>query len=240
MSNAQQMIMAVDDEPGILRMIQLELEGQGLRVVTAPNGHAAIELAMQERPDLAVLDIVMPGMSGLELMAQLRETGPLPVILLTAKDSNSDRVRGLDLGADDYLGKPFSPEELVARIRSVLRRSSTGKKEDIFRIDNLEIDLSRRLVRRDGDIVSLTRNEWTLLQCLATNAGKTMLNGDILSTVWGQEYRGDLQYLRVWVSRLRQKLEVDPSNPRLIRTVPGVGYTFTLPAGSIQEPAPAR
>ena len=222
------MVMAVDDEPGILRLIKLELSTQGFRVVTAGGGEEALRVSEEHRPDIALLDIVMPEMSGLELMRRLRERSPLPIILLTAKGSESDKVRGLELGADDYLAKPFSPDELSARVRAVLRRSTGSSSPDnIVRAGNVEIDLNRRLVTRDGQILSLTRTEWMLLQHLAANAGKIMLNAELLSKVWGPEYRDDLQYLRVWVSRLRRKLEDDASDPKLIRTFQGIGYMLS-------------
>jgi two-component system KDP operon response regulator KdpE len=222
------MVMAVDDEPGILRLIKLELSTQGFHVVTAGGGEEALRTAEENRPDIALLDIVMPEMNGLELMRRLRERSPLPIILLTAKGSESDKVRGLESGADDYLAKPFSPEELSARVRAVLRRSTGSSSPDnVVRTGTVEIDLNRRIVTKDGELLSLTRTEWMLLQHLAANAGKIMLNAELLSKVWGAEYRDDLQYLRVWVSRLRRKLEDDPATPRMIRTFQGIGYMLS-------------
>jgi len=222
---AEPLILAVDDEVGIQRLIKLELSSQGFRVVTASGGEEALRLAEQQRPDIAVLDIVMPDMSGLEVMRKLRERTGIPIILLTAKDNDADKVRGLELGADDYLVKPFNPEELSARVRAVLRRSiGLSNAEISVRAGDVEIDLNRRLVKRNGEIVTLTRTEWMLLQHLAANAGKVMLNTELLSKVWGPEYRDDLQYLRVWVSRLRGKLEADPSSPAIIKTLQGIGY----------------
>ena len=219
------LVLAVDDEPGILRLIKLELTSQGFRVITAENGKDGVRMAEENRPDIALLDILMPEMTGMEVMRELRERTNIPVILLTAKGSDSDKVRGLELGADDYLAKPFSPEELSARVRAVLRRAvGSAGLEHIVRAEDIEIDLNRRLVKRAGELVTLTRTEWMLLQHLAANPGKVMLNVELLSKVWGPEYRGDLQYLRVWVSRLRKKLEADPSNPKLIRTFQGIGY----------------
>jgi len=224
------LVLAVDDESGILRLIKLELTTQGFRVVTAENGEEGLRMAEEHRPDIALLDIVMPDITGLEVMRKLRERTNIPVILLTAKGSDADKVRGLEMGADDYLAKPFSPEELSARVRAVLRRAvgSSGL-ENVVRAENVEIDLNRRLVKRDGELVTLTRTEWMLLQHLAANAGKVMLNAELLSKVWGPEYRDDLQYLRVWVSRLRRKLEMEPSSPRLIKTFQGIGYMLDVP-----------
>ena len=224
------LILAVDDEPGVLRLIKLELSSQGVRVVTAGDGEEALRIAEQQRPDIVILDIMMPEMGGLEVMRRLRERTSVPIILLTAKDHDQDKIRGLDLGADDYLVKPFNPEELSARVRAVLRRGIRPSEggENIVRVGEVEIDLNRRLVKRNGDVVSLTRTEWMLLQQLAANAGKVMLNTELLSKVWGPEYRDDLQYLRVWVSRLRGKLEAEPSNPTIIKTLQGIGYLLDL------------
>jgi two-component system KDP operon response regulator KdpE len=223
-SNAP-LVIAVDDEPGILRLIKLELTTQGFRVVTASGGNEALRVIEDQQPDIALLDIVMPEMNGLELMQHLRERSSMPVILLTAKGSEADKVRGLEMGADDYIAKPFSPDELSARVRAVLRRtSSTTEGETVVNAGRIAIDLNRRLVMRDGTLVSLTRTEWMLLQHLASHPGKVMLNGELLAKVWGPEYRDDLQYLRVWVSRLRKKLEDEPSSPKIIRTFQGIGY----------------
>src|SRR3954470_14244770 len=231
------LILAVDDEAGILRLIKLELSSQGFRVVVANDGEEALRIAEQQRPDIVVLDILMPDMTGLEVMRRLRERSQVPVILLTGKDHDEDKVRGLELGADDYLVKPFNPDELSARVRAVLRRSvspSSGAGSTVT-VGNIEIDLNRRLVKKDGVVIALTRTEWMLLQHLATNAGRVMLNAELLSKVWGPEYRDDLQYLRVWISRLRSKLEADPSKPAIIKTLPGIGYLLDaeseLPAG---------
>ena len=228
--STEPLVLAVDDEAGILRLIKLELSTQGFRVVTAASGEEALRTAEEQRPDIALLDIVMPEMTGLEVMRRLRERSSIPVILLTAKGSESDKVRGLELGADDYLAKPFSPDELSARVRAVLRRAvGASAADNIVRVGDIEIDLNRRLVKRDGKLVALTRTEWMLLQHLAANVGKIMLNAELLSKVWGPEYRDDLQYLRVWVSRLRRKLEDDPSKPKLIKTFQGIGYMLTSP-----------
>ncbi len=224
--SSEPMILAVDDEAGILRLIKLELSAQGFRVITASNGEEALRIAEEQRPDVVLLDILMPEITGLEVMRRLRERSNTPVILVTAKDKDADKVRGLELGADDYVVKPFSPEELGARIRAVLRRGLGQHAERVVRVGNIEIDLTRRLVKRDGELVAVTRTEWLLLQHLAANAGKVILNAELLSKVWGPEYRDDLQYLRVWVSRLRHKLEPVPGSPTIIKTLQGIGYMF--------------
>jgi two-component system KDP operon response regulator KdpE len=228
MTTAEPLVMSVDDEAGILRLIDAELSSQGFRVITATNGEEALRIAEEQRPDIAVLDIMMPGISGLEVMRKLRERSSMPIILISAKNSNLDKVRGLELGADDYISKPFDPEELSARIRAVLRRATTdqAKAASIVRAGSVEVDLERRLVRKNGQLVKLTRTEWMLLQHLAANAGKVMVSNQLLSKVWGPEYREELQYLRVWVFRLRSKLEDDPANPVIIKTLTGIGYIF--------------
>lgn len=172
----------------------------------------------------------MPGISGIEPLRAIRERWPVPVILVTARDREIDKVRGLESGADDYVVKPFGANELGARIRAVLRRAAGIDAEQVVRVGDVEVDLGRRIVRRKGDNVSVTRTEWALLQHLAANAGKVLLSGELLTKVWGPEYRGDLQYLRVWVSRLRQKIETDPTSPQIIITRPGIGYMFQSPA----------
>ncbi len=224
----KQLILVVDDEPGILRLINLVLSNDGFRVVAAGNGMEALHLAEARRPDLVILDIKMPEMSGLEVMRRMRDRSSTPVILLTGQTQDEKKVLGLDAGADDYISKPFNPGELSARVRAVLRRAhhlpGNGGK---LRTDGVEIDLDGRLVRKDGELVVLTRTEWRLLQELASNAGRVMLNEEILSRVWGPEYRDESQYLRVWIYRLRSKLEKEPSNPKVIATFPGIGYMVT-------------
>lgn len=229
------LVLAVDDEVGILRLLRIELNAHGFRVVTATNGEDALRIAEEQRPDICILDIVMAEMSGLEVMRRLREHSNMPVILLTAHGRDADRVRGLELGADDYVVKPFHADELAARVRAVLRRANGRTGDSLIRAAGVEIDLDRRLVRRHGEQVQLTRTEWLLLESLAANAGKVMLNQELLSRVWGPEYRDDLQYLRVWVSRLRGKLEEDPSNPVFLKTRYGIGYI--LEADEASEPA---
>ncbi len=226
------LLLVVDDEVGVLRLMKLELSAQGFRVVTASDGDEALRIAEEQRPDAVVLDIMMPGLSGLEVMRRLRERSNVPIILVTAKDKDSDKVRGLELGADDYVVKPFNPDELGARIRAVLRRMLAQDVERVVRAGSLEIDLARRLVHKNGEQVTLTRTEWLLLQHLAANAGKVLLAPELLSKVWGPEYRDDLQYLRVWVSRLRAKIEDVPAEPRIIKTLPGIGYMLDTGAAA--------
>lgn len=228
------LVLAVDDEKGILRLFKVELEAQGFRVLTAEGGAEALKLARDQRPDILLLDIMMPEMDGLELMRRVKDQGNVPVLLVTAKDSTTDKLRGLESGADDYIVKPFSVEELGARVRAVLRRVTAGDNRDpVVRYGDVEIDTAHRTVRRAGKPVHLTRTEWDLLEALVANAGKVMLGPELLTKVWGPEYREDLEYLRVWVSRLRQKIEPDPGQPVLLKNIPGIGYMLDL------ESAPA-
>ena len=234
--STEPLLLVVDDEAGILRLMKLELSGQGFRVVTAADGEEAVRLAEEHRPDAILLDVMLPGPLGLEVMRRLRERSNVPILLVTAKDKDTDKVRGLELGADDYIVKPFNPDELGARVRAVLRRTIAQDTERVITSADVEIDLNRRLVKKGGEPVSLTRTEWLLLQHLAANAGKVMLNTELLTKVWGPEYRDDLQYLRVWVSRLRAKLEETPSSPAIIRTLQGIGYIFEAEAVEKEEP----
>ena len=187
-----------------------------------------------------LLDIVMPDLDGIEVMRELRERRPVPVILLTAKGSTADKAKGLDLGADDYVAKPFHPDELDGARpggpATRLGRPRPAPASSAF--DDVEIDLERRIVRRGGELVPLSRTEWLLLQHLAANAGKVVLHTELLTKVWGPEYRDDLQYLRVWVSRVRRKLGAAPGEPGRIRTFQGIGYVLDVEPAHIQHPAP--
>ncbi len=220
-------VLVVDDDHKILRLLRIELTAQGFQVLMAERGKDALETVERQRPDLVVMDIIMPGMDGLETLKRIRETSGVPVILLTAMGTDTDKIKGLELGADDYLAKPFNPEELSARVRAVLRRAQA--KDSLLDGNRLVcgsivIDLARRTVFVNNRPVVLSRTEWQLLQQLCAHAGRVMLHEDLLVRTWGQEYRDDVQYLRVWISRLRQKLEENPAEPRFIRTVQGIGY----------------
>lgn len=219
------LILAVDDEPGILKLFNQILSDDGFRVVSARDGNEALSAAEEYRPDIILLDLTLPDMDGLEVMRRLRERVNVPIIMVTARGTDNDKVTGLELGADDYLAKPFNPQELTARVQAVLRRSHGATPEGAtVTVGDIEIDLVKRMVSRAGERVKLSRTEWLLLQALAANAGRVVLHNELLSKVWGPEYRDELEYLRVWVSRLRRKLEPDPSEPVIIRTFQGIGY----------------
>ena len=243
---SRQLILAVDDDPAVLKLIELELREQGFDLITASSGKDAVELAYERRPDLVILDIMLPDISGFEVMRDLRERVSVPIIMLTARSSDAEKVRGLELGADDYLPKPFNPDELSARVRAVLRRIRRGADSSpLVRAKDVTVDLERRLVHRAGEQVQLTRTEWGLLQILAENPGKVMGSVEILTKVWGPEYRDDLQYLRVWISRLRSKLDPERDEPELIQTFPGIGYMLNgesvdRDAGQAAESSPQR
>lgn len=221
-------VLAVDDDPGILRIIQMTLDDEDIDLRVVPSGAAALTSLQETKPDVILLDVMMPGLSGIDVLREIRDGDDgagLPVILLTAKDTNADKVKGLDLGADDYITKPFSVEELRARVRAVVRRTRNRQAfERIVQCGDVAVDLERRLVSKGRVRVALTRTEWLVLQELAMNAGRTLLNTQILTRVWGPEYSEDLAYLRVWISHLRQKLETDSGNPQVIKTVGRAGY----------------
>ncbi len=232
------LVLAVDDEKGVTKVIKVELEAQGFRVITADAGGQALRLAEEQRPDIILLDVLMPDMTGLEVMRKLKDELDVPVLLVTGKDSPMDKLRGLELGADDYIVKPFSIEELGARLRAILRRTR-GPVEalPVIKTGDLELDVSRRVATRSGQLISLTRTEWQLLEQLVANSGKVMLASELLTKVWGPEYREDLEYLRVWVSRLRHKIETDPASPKLLKTIAGIGYMLDLEDMGAAAPA---
>jgi len=225
-------ILVVDDEARILSFLSSKLKASGYEVLTAGNGLEGLEQAQAQEPDLIVLDLIMPKMDGLEMLKQLRSFSSVPVIILTAKSADADRIKGLQLGADDYLPKPFNPDELVARIEAIRRRLEPAEKRkipEVFQLGNVTIDFRKRNVLVSGEPKYLTRTEWLLLSQLVNNAGRLMLHEELLTRVWGPEYRDDIQILRTWVSRLRGKLESDPRSPKLIRTIPKTGYIIDQP-----------
>jgi two-component system KDP operon response regulator KdpE len=236
--STQPLVLVADDEQRITKLVSMALTDEGFRVVTAAGGEEALAKAEEVRPDIVLLDIVMPDLDGIEVMRQIRERRSVPVILLTGKGSASDKAKGLDLGADDYIAKPFHLDELTARVRAVLRRASgvsTSAGIGPVHFDDVEIDLERRMVTRDGEIVELSRTEWLLLQHLAVNAGKVVLHTELLTKVWGPEYRDDLQYLRVWISRVRRKLGAKPGEPGRIKTFQGIGYLLDVEPGHAES-----
>ncbi len=232
-------ILVVDDEPRYVRLVEVNLKTENYEVRTAFNGQEAVDKVAAEQPDLILLDVMMPIMDGFTATERIREFSMVPIIILTAKGEERDRVRGLDAGADDYIVKPFSAQELLARVRAVLRRADRqiveGFHQPVFKHHELELDLAKAQVRSDGDEVSLTATEYRLLQTFAAAIGRVLTPEDLLTRVWGPEYREDKEILWVCLSRLRQKIEPDPKNPIHIETRQGLGYL--MPPETDKEPA---
>ena len=225
-------VLIVDDEPDVRALVRsaLSYARQDLTAVEAADGDEALAMIHSERPDLVVLDLALPKRDGFAVLEQVREKTDLPIIVLTARGLEEDKVKGLRLGADDYLTKPFSPRELVARIESVLRRSAPrAPRSGTIATHDLAIDLTARRVRRAGKDIHFTPTEFNLLAELATHPGEALTHDTLLTRVWGPEYRYETQYLKVYVGRLRDKIEPSPEEPTLIQTVRGVGYRFARP-----------
>jgi len=222
-------ILVVDDEERMVRFIRLNLEHDGFRVTEAFKGSQAIDRMRSVLPDLILLDVMMPDMDGFEVLKIVREISNIPVIMLTAKGEEDDRVRGLELGADDYITKPFSPRELVSRVRAVLRRTETtsSSSHGIIEVDDrLKLDFDRHEIWVEGNLVNLRPTEYRLLYHLVQNAGWVISHDQLLANVWGYEYRDEPHYVRLYINYLRKKLEKDPANPQYILTERGVGYRF--------------
>ncbi len=226
-----QTILVVDDEPKLLDLVRTILEKEGYNVIEARNGREAIRKVREELPDLVVMDVMMPEMDGFEALGEIRQASNVPVIMLTVQATESDKVRGLELGADDYVAKPFDHRELASRVKAVLRRaalpSSISRSENQVKIDNdLEIDFDRREVIVRGKAQKLRPTEYRLLYHLVSNAGRLMSHESLLTKVWGREYRDDEQLLRLYITYLRQRIEPDPSHPKYILNERGLGYRF--------------
>lgn len=222
-------ILVVDDEPRYVHLMEVNLMSEGYQVVKAYDGQKAVDIVAEKQPDLVLLDVLMPALDGFMACQRIREFSNVPIIMVTAKGEEQDRVRGLDVGADDYIVKPFSATELLARVRAVLRRaevSGDSFQQAVFNHGNLRIDFARAEVFRDSKMVFLSATEYRLLLQFAHNIGNILTSEDLLVNVWGPEYREDKEILWVSISRLRQKLEDDPRNPQHIVTRSGMGYTM--------------
>jgi len=222
-------ILVVDDEPQIIKFITMNLEAEGFRVLGAHDGYEALEKVTKELPALVILDVMMPDMDGFETLKKIRELSSVPVIFLSVKGQELDRVRGLDLGADDYMTKPFSPRELLSRMKAVLRRTETknlASTSEIVVDENLRINFDQRKVIVRGQEMQLRPTEHRLLYQLVSNAGKLLSHETLLSRVWGPEYRDEDHYVRLYITYLRQKIEVEPRNPKYILSERGLGYRF--------------
>jgi DNA-binding response OmpR family regulator len=222
-------ILIVDDEPRYLRLMEANLITEGYKVIKALDGQQAVELTAEKHPDLILLDVMMPILDGFNACERIREFSNVPIIMVTARGNENDRVKGLDLGADDYIVKPFSANELLARVRAVIRRAQTSEDtfhQSVFSHGNLRIDFARAEVTIDDKIVFLSATEYRLLLQFAHNVGMVLTSEQLLVDVWGEEYRDDKEILWVSISRLRQKLEPDPKKPQHIVTRSGLGYTM--------------
>lgn len=222
-------ILVVDDEPRYVRLMEANLISEGYEVLKAYDGQSAVEMVADKQPDLVLLDVMMPGLDGFGACERVREFSSVPIIMVTAKGEEQDRVRGLDVGADDYIVKPFSATEVLARVRAVLRRAQVSGgtfEQSVFSHGNLRIDLARAEVFREDNMVFLSATEYRLLLQFVHNQGNILTSEDLLVNVWGPEYREDKEILWVSISRLRQKLEDDPRNPQHIVTRSGMGYTM--------------
>ncbi len=220
-------ILIVDDDPAILRLLSTNLKIRGYEVISATDGEESLEAVQRDFVDLIILDLMMPKVDGVEVVRRIREWSDVPIIILSARGDENDKVKCLELGADDYLTKPFGIAELMARIKTAFRHRgdpTVAPAKSNFVCDSLEINFAKRRVTVDGKEITLTPTEYALLQHLAVHSDKVLTHTMLLQSVWGNEYSSEKEYLRVFVGRLRRKLELDPKNPKLIQTIPGVGY----------------
>jgi two-component system KDP operon response regulator KdpE len=228
--SAQPKILVIDDEPQIQRALQTILKKHNYQVSVAESGEEGLAKAAAERPDIIILDLGLPDMDGITVCSQLREWTQTPIIVLSVRDLERDKISALDQGADDYLIKPFSIEELLARVRVAMRHSVhlQGQKEAVLHFEGLDVDLSRYYVAKNGNELKLTATEYKLMAYLISNAGRVLTHQTILKQVWGMEYMDNIEYLRVFISQLRKKLEDNPKEPRFILSEPGIGYRFSM------------
>ncbi len=224
MSDAGQRVLVVDDENAIRRYLRTVLIAQGFTVYEAANGEEAVNAVLSNRPDIIILDLGLPDFDGIEVTRRLREWSKTPIIILSVREAENDKIAALDAGADDYLTKPFSSGELMARMRVAMRRLANKSDEPILHVDNLKMDLSRRLVTVAEKEISLTPTEYDILRLLMQNAGKVLTHRHLLRQVWGTAYESEMHLLRVNISNLRRKIEPDPARPHYMLTEPGVGY----------------
>jgi len=228
--NREASILIIDDEPQILRALKTILSANHYRVSTANTAENGMALAVSQQPDIIILDLTLPDMDGIKVCEQIREWSRIPIIILSVREKEKDKVAALDAGADDYLTKPFGIEELLARIRVALRHSdqSLGNKQSVIKSGSLTIDLARHIVMQNGEEIRLTATEFKLLAYLAANADRVITHQNILTQVWGFAEMDRVEYLRVFIGQLRKKLEFNPNEPQIIITEPGVGYRFKI------------
>jgi len=222
-------ILVVDDEEHIVELIKFNLEKNGYKVITADNGKDALEIAKEQHPDLVLLDLMLPGIDGLEVCKEIRKEASIsnmPIIMITAKGEELDKILGLELGADDYITKPFSVRELIARSKAILRRTTVKYEDNNFKFGNIAIDFQKHEVKKEGEKIELTLKEFELLEILIKNKGRVMTRDFLLDKIWGYEYVGETRTVDVHVRHLRQKVEKDDKNPVYIQTIRGIGYKF--------------
>jgi two-component system KDP operon response regulator KdpE len=228
MSEIGQRVLVVDDENAIRRYLRAALSAQGFSIFEAANGQDAINAVVSNHPDLIILDLGLPDVDGIEVTRRLREWSQTPIIILSVREAENDKISALDAGADDYLTKPFSTGELMARMRVALRRQNTRPDDPILQVDNLKMDIARRLVTVDDNQISLTPTEYEILRLFLQNAGKVITHRQLLRQVWGTAYENEMHILRVNISNLRRKIEPDPLRPHYLLTEPGVGYRIRI------------
>jgi two-component system, OmpR family, KDP operon response regulator KdpE len=222
-------ILVVDDEPQILRALGTNLKARGYDVDLAPTGEAALTLAARHHPDVVVLDLGLPGIDGIEVIRGLRGWSSVPIVVLSVREAERDKVAALDAGADDFVTKPFGMDELLARLRAALRRAAPAEEEAVVETENFKVDLAAKRVTSSGDEIRLTPTEWHIVEVLVRNRGKLVTQRQLLQEVWGAQYEKETNYLRVYLAQIRRKLEPDPARPRYFHTEPGMGYRFDIP-----------
>ena len=219
-------VLVVDDEPQILRALGINLSARGYDVDLAPDGERALDMAARHHPDVVVLDLGLPGIDGVDVIRGIRGWSQVPIVVLSVRDAEHDKVAALDAGADDYVTKPFGMDELLARLRAALRRTAPAEEEALVETDDFTIDLAAKKVRRDGEEVRLTPTEWHLVEVLVRNRGRLVAQTQLLQEVWGPQYHDETNYLRVFMAQVRRKLEPEPGHARHFITEPGMGYRF--------------
>jgi two-component system, OmpR family, KDP operon response regulator KdpE len=222
-------ILVVDDEPQILRALGTNLKARGYDVDLAPTGEAALTLAARHHPDVVVLDLGLPGIDGIEVIRGLRGWSAVPIVVLSVREAERDKVAALDAGADDFVTKPFGMDELLARLRAALRRAAPAEEEAVVETEDFKVDLAAKRVTSSGDEIRLTPTEWHIIEVLVRNRGKLVTQRRLLQEVWGAQYEKETNYLRVYLAQIRRKLEPDPARPRYFHTEPGMGYRFDVP-----------
>lgn len=225
-THEKSLILYIEDDPSLLKLVRLSLQEEGYTALLAPDGEEGLRLYEKMRPDLILLGLTLPGIQGLNVLRRIRQESDIPIIILTARTADADKIRGLEMGADDYVGKPFNPDELVSRIRAVLRRARPWPNRNRVRAGDVEIDLTLRKVSRNGERITLTRTQWELMRLFAQNPDRILLHAEILQKVWGPEYVGDLEYLRRNIGELRAKLGETAKTAKIIQTVPDIGYVL--------------